>query len=103
MARERMKLHSELKDLLGSKNVYYQPPETVKLSYPCIVYFKDGDSVMHADNKSYIEFNRYTVTHIGHDPDTDICHRMLERFDRCRYDRRFTADNLTHDTFDLYY
>ena len=103
MAKSRMSLHEELKCILGSSNVYYQPPETVKLSYPCFVYFKDGNYLMRADNKSYIDFNRYTVVHVGHDPDTDISDRMLKHFIRCRYDRRYTADNLTHDTFDLYY
>ena len=29
----RLKLHEELCDILGSRNVYFQPPETVKMKY----------------------------------------------------------------------
>ena len=34
----RLDLQALLEDLLGSRNVYYQPPESVKMNYPAIVY-----------------------------------------------------------------
>lgn len=36
----RLELQSKLVELLGSKHVYYQPPESVKIEYPAIVYSK---------------------------------------------------------------
>ena len=36
----RLQLHEELCSVLGSRNVYFQPPETIKLTYPCIIYSK---------------------------------------------------------------
>ena len=34
----RLELHALLVELLGSTNVYYEPPETLKMSYPAIRY-----------------------------------------------------------------
>ena len=31
------KLGKALIELLGSNNVYFQPPESIKIDYPCIV------------------------------------------------------------------
>ena len=36
----RIKLQAKLEELLGSRNVYYQPPETLKIEYPAIIYSK---------------------------------------------------------------
>ena len=38
----RIELQSKLEELLGSRQVYYQPPETVKMEYPAIVYSKSN-------------------------------------------------------------
>ena len=34
----RNDLQKLLVEVLGSKNVYFQPPESVKMKYPAIVY-----------------------------------------------------------------
>ena len=34
----RLNLHNSLIEALGTKSVYFQPPESVKLVYPCIIY-----------------------------------------------------------------
>ena len=35
---DRKALQADLEQLIGSRNVYYQPPENVKMNYPAIVY-----------------------------------------------------------------
>ena len=37
----------------GKKNVYFQPPSSVKMNYPCIVYSLSRISVKKANNKLY--------------------------------------------------
>lgn len=99
----RLELHSKLVEILGSSNVYYQPPETIKMEYPCIVYMLDtGDSTF-ADNFPYRFVKRYQVTYISRDPDDDDIFAELVMLPMCIYDRRYIADNLYHDTFKLYY
>lgn len=99
----RLKLHEELCEILGSNNCYFQPPESLKLKFPCIVYHKYRIQSRQADNKNYSGMWQYTVTFINKDPDTDIPDKILEHFTNCRMDRRFTSDNLYHDVFTLYY
>lgn len=99
----RLKLHEELCALLGSRNVYFQPPESKKLEYPCFVYEKAGVDTRAANNRNYTATNRYTITHIDRDSDSDIEYRVLAYFPMCSLDRSFSSDNLNHCIFTLYY
>lgn len=99
----RLELQSKLEALLGSENVYFQPPETMKLSYPCIVYELSAKDVPRANDDIYQIHNRYTVTFIGLPADTDLLDRTLHYFKYCSFDRRFIAANMYHDVFTIYY
>lgn len=98
----RLELQSVLEDLLGSNHVYYQPPESVKMTYPAIVYSKPGYSTRKADDILYAKMSRYDLTVIDRVPDNPIIDQLLE-FPYCSYDRQFKSDNLYHDTFTLYF
>ena len=95
MAWTRLELHDELEELLGSDNVYYQPPENYKLKYPCIVYELQRIAAAHADDLSYKRNPQYQVTAIYRDPDSDLPDRLLD-LRGARLDRTFTSDNLHH-------
>ena len=41
--KNRIELQTLLEELLGSKNVYYQPPNNLSMSYPAILYSTDKD------------------------------------------------------------
>lgn len=99
----RLQLQTELEELLGTRNVYFQPPESKKLQYDCIVYHRSNINTNKADNRNYILTDRYDVTIIYRNPDNDLPKRMLERFRYCTHSNFFTADNLYHDVFTLYY
>ena len=99
----RSDLHDELVSIFGSRYVYYQPPESVKIHYPCIIYNKDNVNLRHADDGVYALTNVYSVSVIGKDPDSDIAERLLRHFLHCRYDRRYVADGLYHDVLTIHY
>lgn len=99
----RLKLHEKLCDILGSRNVYFQPPETVKMKYPCIVYERSDGDTQFANNMPYTFALRYTVTLIGTDPDNPLIKRMATEFETCIYDRHFTSNNLNHEVFKIFY
>lgn len=112
--RTRLELDEKLRELLGSPNVYFSPPESVKLKYPCIVYHRTGADVKNADNGVYGLHFQYTVTIIDKDPDfgkfkdpswgqDSLVEAFLFRFPMCRYINHRTVNNLNHDTFYLYY
>ena len=37
----RLELQDLLETVLGSQYVYFQPPATLRMRYPCIVYARD--------------------------------------------------------------
>lgn len=98
----RLNLQEILANILGSSNVYYQPPETIKLQYPCIIYERDDIDQKYANNRSYINRVRYSLTLITRSPDSELIKAILD-LPYCSYDRYYAADSLNHDTFTLYY
>ena len=100
---KRLSLHAKLIELLGSNNVYFQPPETLKMKYPCIRYSKARPLVEHADTLGYFKKDHYELTVIDTDPDTEIPDRIIESIPFSSIDRYYSADNLTHCSLELYY
>lgn len=98
----RLELHEILCKILGTRNVYYQPPESIKMKYPAIVYSREDIENTSADNLTYKQSHFYQVTVIDADPDSEIVHKV-SRLPRCIYDRHFTSDNLNHDVFTICY
>ena len=99
----RLNLHEELCEQLGTRNVYFQPPASVKLKYPCIVYSRSGANTEYAGNSMYLMTYQYNVQIISGDPDNDLAKKLAGHFPMCRYTRRFVVDNLYHDNLILYY
>lgn len=83
-------------------NVYFQPPENVQMSYPCIVYGRDLTHSAYAGNVPYRSTLRYQVTVIDRNPDTDLFD-MVVKLPMCTHTRSFKAQNLNHDVFALYF
>lgn len=100
MGRPRLELQTILKGI--APNVYFQPPNGLKMTYPCIVYARDNTHTQHADNVLYKDTKRYAVTVIDRDPDSLIPDKVL-RLPMCAHDRFFTSDDLNHDVFTLYF
>lgn len=98
----RLELHEILCDILGSRHVYFQPPSSVKMVYPAIVYSRNSISNDFANDLVYKQSLGYTVTVIDEDPDSDVVEK-ISRLPMCRFDRHFTSDNLNHDVFTIYY
>lgn len=98
----RVDLHNELKTLLGSPNVYYQAPESVKMEYPAIRYTRSDVDSRFANDKPYMHKNKYEITVIDRKPDNQVIDKLL-KLPMCTYNRHYTADNLHHDVISLYY
>lgn len=99
---DRLDLQAIFEELLGSRNVYFQPPASVKMQYPAIVYSRNRIDNDHADDSVYRQSLEYEVIVIDSDPDSEIVMKVSQ-LPCCRFDRHYTADNLNHDVFTLYY
>lgn len=89
-------------EVLSSRNVYFQPPESAKMKYPCVVYHFSRFEQRHADDISYLNHKCYMVKFIDKDPDSAIPEKILA-LPMCRFDRFYTADGLNHWVFILYF
>lgn len=96
----RLELDALLRALLGSSNVYFQPPPEHMLLYPCIIYSRTNIRSSHADDLPYKHDKQYTVTVIDPDPDSELPDK-LSKIPRSIFDRHFTTDNLNHDVFNI--
>ena len=99
---QRLELQTILEGILNSRHVYFQPPANVQMQYPCIVYKRDIAVAQFAGNKPYRYTKRYEVTIIDSDPDGQISDKVAI-LPMCTHNRFFTADNLNHDVFILYF
>ena len=99
---QRLEFHEILCEILGSRNVYFQPPASKKMQYPAIRYVRYEIENTSADNRTYKQAMYYQVTVIDRDPDSEIVHKVSQ-LPMCTYDRHYAADNLNHDVFIVCY
>ena len=97
----RLDLQTELENVLGNRNVYFQPPSSVKLQYPAIVYSRKDIVVNYANDRNYIQSPCYEIILIDKDPDSVFIEKLLA-LPYCSFDRHYEADNLNHDVFTIY-
>lgn len=98
----RLALQTKLEELLGSRHVYYQPPESLKMEYPAIRYSKNDIRVDRANNNSYSIIPNYEIIVIDKKPDNAVIKKILE-LPYSSYDRHYVSDNLNHDVINLYF
>lgn len=97
---QRLQLHQLLETF--TDNVYFQPPTNIQLKYPCIIYKRDFADTKFADDKPYNLKLRYAITVIDQDPDSDIPSKVAS-MPLSLFNRFYTADNLNHDVYNVYF
>lgn len=98
----RIELQHILESFLGSDQVYYQPPETIRITYPAIIYERSGIATKKADDVTYKKDNRYMIIVIDKKPDNKVIDKILE-LPMASHDRHYISDNLNHDSITLYF
>lgn len=98
----RQQLQTKLEEILGSRNVYFQPPENFRMKYPCIVYGLSHYDTLYADDDPYAFFKAYQITLIERDPESPTIDELL-KLRYCKFDRTFVLDDLYHYVYRIYY
>lgn len=98
----RTSLQTIFEELLKSRNVYFQPPASIKMRYPAIVYKLKTIEKRYANNDAYKLLTAYEVVLIDEDPDTEFLAPIL-KLKYCSFDRFYIADNLNHWVFTIYH
>lgn len=98
----RPQLQTLLSSLPGVKAAYFQEPPATMMVYPCILYKLDQRESRHADNTPYQKSKRYQVTVMDEEGQSLIPDAVAD-LPLCSFERRFVADRLYHDVFNLYF
>lgn len=98
----RLEFQSVLEGLTDGLNVYFQPPDTVNMVYPAIVYNRDFQVDNHADNIRYGSRIRYQTTIIARDPDSPIPD-LVSALPMSKFVRHYTTAGLNHDIYYVYF
>lgn len=104
----RQKLHDVLCDILLCPTTgvecraYFQPPASVKMKYPAIIYAIDDIDNTFANDGVYLSAKKYSVTVVDSDPDSDLVNKVAS-IPTSRFNRHYTNDNLNHDVFEIFF
>ena len=93
-----------LQELLESltEHVYFQPPTSIQMQYPCIICRRDNSQTEYAGNRPYARTKRYQVTVVDRSPDSELPDKV-EELPLSSFDRAYSADNLNHYVFTLFF
>ena len=83
-------------------NVYFQPPESVKLKFPCIIYSMGAIGAQYADNMSYLLHVPYELRYITSEADDELVF-TLAQLPKCKHGKPYAKDNLYHHPYTIYY
>lgn len=103
MAQSRSDLSDILHKIQGNDHIYYQPPESIKIEIPGIIYSKSDIDVIRADNRMYINHDKYTLICLSLTSDNPVVKLLIERLPMCSYDRSYTKNNVYHDVLTVYF
>ena len=98
----RLELHKIFQQIFeNNNNIYYQPPENIKIEYPALIYTKDNINIKYANNRSYIMKDRYMITIIDKKPDNQAIKKILN-LENTSYNRHYVSNGLNHDVLTIY-
>lgn len=103
MMARRTKLIREIKQVIDSSNVYFQPPESLKLNFPCVICSYDNVESAYADNLSYQRFKHYRLLVVDKNPDSKLPDLIMDHFSYTSPGRPYISDGLYHFPIILHY
>lgn len=100
--RSRLELQAILDAIPGVTKAYFQPPATVRMTYPCIVYSLDDIDTRYANNVPYGHDKCYTVIVIDKNPDSEIPD-IVGQMPMSSFSTKYEKENLNHFVYRLYF
>ena len=97
----REQLQKILEDLSGV-NVYFQPPQSIRISYPAIIYSLSNISHTNANNNTYTIDHEYKIVLVDKNPDSKTIEKLMT-LPRIRFADQYAKDGLYYNSFYIYY
>ena len=90
-------LKNEWEAAFGIK-IYYEPPESIKLTYPCAIMSRGNIQFADANNYKYLKTVRYSLTYITKTINDPLADTIAE-YDHMVHGDSYTSDHLYHHTY----
>lgn len=100
MEPERLRFREKLLKYLDCK-LYFQPPENLKLEYPCAIYSIANWPARNADNRIYFRKKQYRVVVIDKSPDSRLA-QSLSEMPNSVFEKHYIFENLHHYSFTIF-
>lgn len=97
----QQEIQTKLEELLGSENVYFQPPENIKIKYPAIIYKIARQNKKLANDAVYGIVPVYEMKVVDYVPDSWITAKLLED-PKCSFVAGYCNSNLHYDVLNIY-
>lgn len=97
----RLEFHEALCTALGSRNVYFNPPEGLQMKFPAIVYKRTIPGAEHADDLNYLNHVAYEVTLIEKETGSTKVFDLL-KFKMSKWNRHYVVEGMNHDKLTIY-
>ena len=97
----RVNLQKMLEKIACPHHVYFQPPESLYIDYPCIIYHLKNVKNTYADNDIYKQDKFYELIVVDSNPDSILFHKIC-KLPECKFRNFYVSENLNHFVFDLY-
>lgn len=91
----REKLSIFMEECGETPKLYFQPAESVKLEYPCMIYHLKTLTSRKANDRPYHKTIAFDITYVTRSPASKVPTRMLAE-PLFAFDRYYTAENLHH-------
>lgn len=102
MQRKSSYIYAKLKEI-GVPNVYIDPPENIRMAYPCARVRLNIPRSRYADNKVHIFTPSWEIIYMSYEPDDEFLIKIMDAFKMISANRHYTSDGLHHYPFILYY
>lgn len=96
------KLRQILQDNGLDVNIYFEPPRSISVKTPNILYKLDRSKPIYGDNKAYVDIAEYTVIFRTKEP-CCIIHNDLLKLGQSSFVSKYTKDGLNHYQYKIYY
>lgn len=90
-----------LRQAVQHNQVYFQPPENLKIEYPAVVFHLSKIEIDHASDTPYKGAKEYSVTLITKDPEPDVIDEIL-KIPYSSLDTTYISDGMNHFVFTVY-
>lgn len=90
-----------LRQAVQHDQVYFQPPENLKIVYPAVVFHLSKIEIDRASDVPYKGAREYSVTLITKDPEPDVIDEIL-KIPYSSLDTTYISDGMNHFVFTVY-